>query len=50
VLALACSALGSLAVYQGYVIGNSASLVFWGSFTFFFACLAVLAIWQGVGR
>lgn len=50
VLALACSALGLLAVYQVYVIGDTASLVFWGSFTFFFACLAVLAIWQGVGQ
>ncbi len=49
-LALACSALGLLAVYQVYVIGDTASLVFWGSFTFFFACLAVLAIWQGVGQ
>lgn len=49
-LALACSALGSLAVYQGYVIRDTASLVFWGSFTFFFTCLAVLAIWQGVGH
>ncbi len=48
VLALACSALGSLAVYQGYVIGDTASLVFWGGFTIFFVCLAVLAIWQGV--
>jgi uncharacterized membrane protein (UPF0136 family) len=48
VLALACSALGLLAVYQGYAIGDTALLVFWGGFAFFFTCLAVLAIWQGV--
>lgn len=50
VLALFCSALGALAVYQSYVIPDTASLVFWSSFTLFFGCLAVGAFWQGVGE